>query len=368
MPGEIVLRHFGQLGAEVRRRLFHIEPQPFDRRSAAPVLASALGATLYCPATRPALAADVRRQAARGAVSMVLCLEDAIADSQVPAAEANLLAQLAELAAGPEDGLPLLFVRVRTPEQIGTLTRRLGPAARLLSGFVLPKFTEAVGGAYLDQLAEAETALGQRLFGMPVLESPELAHLERRRAELLGVAELLAKHRDRVLAVRLGVTDLCAAYGLRRSPELTAYDLPVVAAVIGDVVNVFGRADGTGFTVTGPVWEYFPPAGRGPELTGLRRELELDLANGLLGKSCVHPSQLPVVHARSVVSHEEYSDARDILGRGGGGVSASDYRNKMNEAGPHRRWAQRVLRRAAAFGVARAGIGFGELLSAVRGG
>ncbi|MCC9310043.1 HpcH/HpaI aldolase/citrate lyase family protein [Kitasatospora sp. RB6PN24] len=362
------MRHFGQLGAELRRRLFHVEPQPFDRRSDAPVLAAALGATLYCPATRPALAADVRRQAARGAVSMVLCLEDAIADSQVRAAEANLLVQLAELAAGPEDGLPLLFVRVRTAEQIGDLTRRLGAAARLLSGCVLPKFTEATGPGYLERLAEAEAALGQRLFAMPVLESPELAHLERRRSELLGVAEVLAKHRERILAVRLGVTDLCAAYGLRRSPELTAYDLPLVASVIGDVVNVLGRADGTGFTLTGPVWEYFPLPGGGPELDGLRRELELDLANGLLGKTCVHPSQLPVVHARAVVTHEEYCDASDILRREAGGVSASDYRNKMNEAGPHRRWAERVLRRAAAFGVARSGVGFAELLSAVRGG
>ncbi|MEU7700877.1 HpcH/HpaI aldolase/citrate lyase family protein, partial [Streptomyces sp. NPDC039028] len=31
---------------------------------------------VYSPATRPRLAADVRKQAARGVVSMVLCLED----------------------------------------------------------------------------------------------------------------------------------------------------------------------------------------------------------------------------------------------------------------------------------------------------
>ncbi len=38
--------------------------------------------------------------------------------------------------------LPLLFIRVRVPEQIPDLVARLGPAVRLLSGFVLPKFTE----------------------------------------------------------------------------------------------------------------------------------------------------------------------------------------------------------------------------------
>ncbi|GAA1972253.1 HpcH/HpaI aldolase/citrate lyase family protein [Kitasatospora viridis] len=363
------MRHFGQLDAAVRRRLFHREPEPVDPRGDPAALAAALGGTLYCPADRAGLAADVRRQAARGAVSMVLCLEDAVADAELPAAEDNLVAQLTALAReAAAEQLPLLFVRVRTPEQIGELTRRLGPAAELLSGYVLPKFTEAVGARYLEQLAEAAELTGRRLYGMPVLESPELAHLERRRTELLAVAELLAKHRERVLAVRLGVTDLCAGYGLRRPPGLTAYDLAVVAAVIGDVVNVLGRADGTGFTVTGPVWEYFPLQRWGPELAGLRRELELDLANGLLGKTCVHPSQLPVVHARLVVSHEEYSDARVILRREAGGVLASSYRNKMNEARPHRVWAERTLRRAAAFGVARAGVGFDELLPAVCGG
>lgn len=193
--------------------------------------------------------------------------------------------------------------------------------------------------------------------------------LERRRDQLLRIAELLAKFRDRVLAVRLGVTDLCAAYGLRRAPELTAYDLALVAAVIGDVVNVLGRADGTGYTVTGPVWEYFPLGVGGVELAGLLREIELDRANGLLGKTCVHPSQVPAVHARSVVTHEEYRDAQDVLGDGPGGglgVSGSAYGNKMNEAKPHRAWAERVLLRAEVFGVARPGVGFAELYAACR--
>ncbi|WP_035849500.1 HpcH/HpaI aldolase/citrate lyase family protein [Kitasatospora azatica] len=357
------MRHFGQLGADARRRLFRTEPAPFDRYSAAATLATALGATLYSPAARRTLAVDVRRQAANGVVSMVLCLEDAIADREVPAAEANLVEQLRLLAESPGAELPLLFVRVRTPEQIGDLTRRLGPAVRLLSGYVLPKFTEECGPAYLDQLAEAEEACGQRLFGMPVLESPEIAHLERRRSHLLAIADLLAKHRERILAVRLGVTDVCSAYGLRRSAELTAYDLPLVAGVIGDVVNVLGRVDGTGFTVTGPVWEYFPGRGAGPLQHTLLREIELDRANGLLGKTCVHPSQVPVVHASSVVTHEEYCDARDVLRRDGG-VLASSYTNKMNEAKPHRAWAERVLLRAEAFGVARPEIGFAELFAA----
>ena len=44
-------------------------------------------------------------------------------------------------------------------------------------------------------------------------------------------------------------------------------------------------------------------------MDGLLREIELDRANGLLGKTCIHPSHVLPVHALSVVSHEEFSDA-----------------------------------------------------------
>ncbi|MFF8768978.1 HpcH/HpaI aldolase/citrate lyase family protein [Kitasatospora sp. NPDC015120] len=399
------MRHFGHLADDVRDRLFLAAPGEFAPDDDPAVLATALGATLYSPATRPTLRADIRKQAAQGVVSMVLCLEDAIADHEVPDAEANLVARLGELWAEVTEGggeagastgctqdLPLLFIRVRTAAQLTDLAERLGPAIGVITGFVLPKFTEETGGDFLEALAAAEAATGHRLFAMPVLESPELAHLETRREQLFGIARLLDKHRERVLAVRLGVTDLCSAYGLRRSPDLTAYDVALVASVIGDVVNVLGRADGTGFTVTGPVWEYFPVQERmfkpqlrrtpfaeaepsreavrrriiEHDLDGLIREIELDRANGLLGKTCIHPSHVPAVHALSVVTHEEYSDARDILQqeRGGGGVLRSAYTNKMNEAKPHRAWAERVMLRAEVFGVAREDVSFAELLAA----
>ncbi|MFI9718465.1 HpcH/HpaI aldolase/citrate lyase family protein [Streptomyces sp. NPDC052396] len=382
------MRHFDHLAPGVRKDLFHSEPGEFGPHSALPTLAVALGATLYSPATRPGLAQDILRRAAGGVVSMVLCLEDSISDREVAEAEHNLVRQLTELATAPA-APPLLFIRVREPEQIGDLARRLGPALGLLSGFVLPKFTEDRGLPFLEALTEAEAAHGQRLLAMPVLESPELLHLETRAETLAGIARAVAKYRERVLALRLGVTDFCAAYGLRRAPDMTAYDVQLVASVIADVVNVLGRADGSGLTITGPVWEYFRPHERmfkpqlrrspfaGPadalrtaliahDLDGLLRELELDRANGLQGKTCIHPSHVAPVHALSVVSHEEFSDARDILrsARDGGGVLRSAYTNKMNEAKPHRAWAERTLLRAEVFGVAREDVGFVELLAA----
>ncbi|MET8636700.1 HpcH/HpaI aldolase/citrate lyase family protein [Streptomyces sp. NPDC004096] len=384
------MRHFGHIAPEERRRLFHREPAVFTADAPARVLAVALGATLYSPATRPQLADDVVKQAGRGVVSMVLCLEDSIDDADVVDAEENLVRQFTDLAGRPDVELPLLFIRVRVPEQIPDLVARLGPAVRLLSGFVLPKFTEERGVPFLEALTGAVAASGRRLFAMPVLESPSLLYLETRRETLEGIFRTVDKYRDRVLALRLGVTDFCSSYGLRRAPDMTAYDVQIVASVIADVVNVLGRADGTGFTVTGPVWEYFraqermfkPQLRRSPflegeveelretliehDLDGLLREISLDRANGLLGKTCIHPSHVMPVHALSVVSHEEFSDAQDIMRpeRLGGGVLRSAYTNKMNEVKPHRAWAERTLQRAEVFGVAGEDIGFVELLAA----
>ncbi|ROQ98186.1 citrate lyase beta subunit [Streptomyces sp. 2132.2] len=384
------MRHFGHISPTVRKDLFHQEPAEFTAASPARILAAALGATLYSPATRPHLSDDVHKQAARGVVSMVLCLEDSISDAEVADAEENLVRQFAALDADGGE-LPLLFIRVRTPEQIPDLVHRLGASARRLAGFVLPKFTESRGTAFLDAVAQAEAAGGgQPLYAMPVLETPDLLHLETRVEALAGISRTVNRYRERVLALRLGVTDFCSVYGLRRTPDMTAYDVQIVAGVIADVVNVLSRADGTGFTVTGPVWEYFrhqqrlfkPQLRRSPflqegaeelrtaliehDLDGLLREVELDRANGLLGKTCIHPAHVTPVHALSVVSHEEFSDAQDILRpeRGGGGVMRSAYTNKMNEVKPHRAWAERTMLRAEVFGVAKEEVGFVDLLTA----
>ena len=222
---------------------------------------------------------------------------------------------------------------------------------------------------------------------MPVLETPEIVHRETRDAELVTIRDLLNRHRERVLAVRIGATDMCGLFGIRRDRDVTIYDVRVASDVIAAIVNVLGRSDGTGFTITGPVWEYFanhermfaPTLRHTPfrehdavyfrkhlvsrDLDGLLREIALDRANGITGKTVIHPVHVGVVHALSVVTDEEYADALDILDRDGGGAQASTYGNKMNELKPHRNWAQAVLDRAHVFGVTRPDVNFVDLLT-----
>lgn len=352
------MRHFGHLGPSAEESLFELPPEEFHRDSGADFLAVALGATLYMPADRPTLPADITKQAAAGVTSVVVCLEDAIADEQVAAAEDNLVATLTEFA-DLGTPLPLLFVRVRDPQQIPSLVRRLGSAAGVVDGFVLPKFTATGGVEYLHAVDRADRVVGRMFYVMPVVESGAALYAETRVDELTRMRAVLHRDRERVLAVRIGATDLCSYFGLRRSPDVSIYDIKVVADLIADVVNVFGRVDGSGFAVSGPVWEYFTDVERlfkpqlratpfhehdVPELRGhllsraldgLIREVQLDRANGLTGKTTIHPSHVAVVNALSVVPWEEYRDAMDVLGAGrASGVMSSEKRNKMNEIRP----------------------------------
>ena len=223
------MRHFGYLSAAQVAALFERPPERFDRGSGTDLLSVALGATLYMPADRPSLVADITKQAAAGVTSVVVCLEDAIADEQVGAAEDNLVEAFSALHAEPHDELPLLFVRVREAAQIPALVRRLGQAAHLLDGIVLPKFTALSGTEYLLTLEAAEREAGVSLLAMPVIESGAVLYAETRVDELTRLRALLHRDRRRILAVRIGATDLCALYGLRRSPELSIYDIKVVS-------------------------------------------------------------------------------------------------------------------------------------------
>ena len=387
------MRHFRSLTTAQSDALFHRLPVDLSAHSAPELLAVALGGTLYTPANRPRLVKDVLRQRDLGAVSMVLCLEDSIPDADVAAAEDNVVAALGELS-GLSEPLPLLFVRVRTPAQLLAVARRAGAATAMLTGFVIPKFDNETGiaAAFLDALHTVQSELGldgrgdgRRLRIMPILESPAVIHLETRAAALTNIYTLLDANREDILSVRIGATDMSSAFGLRRSRDLSIYDVFVVANVIGDIVNVLGRPDG-GFVISGPVWEHYAATERvlrpqlratpfvGPHEQELRqrimtanldtliREIELDLANGLLGKTVIHPTHVNLVHAMSVVSHEEFLDAQAIAGNQHGGAAASPYGNKMNEMKPHQAWAHRTLLRADAFGVAAADVTFVDFL------
>ena len=274
-----------------------------------------------------------------------------------------------------DERLPLVFVRVRTPGQVVELAEQAGPATRRLTGFVLPKFRPGPEGeAWLAAVARAGDLAGTRLYAMPVLEHEDLAWQETRAAHLAGVRELLDSARDLVLTVRVGGTDLCGLFGLRRDSDTTIWDVALVSSMLTDILNTFARRGD--YLVSGPVWEHFAGNDRlfksqlrqtpfennrslrlrrqllRDDVDELLREVALDRANGFSGKTVIHPTHVSVVNALHAVTREEYDDALVVLaGRGSGGVVRSPAGGKMNELGPHALWAEQVHARAAVYGV-----------------
>lgn len=381
------MRYFNYLTQEGREATFFKAPESFDKKTPRAILSYALGATLYMPGIRETIANDIITRKNRGLASTVFCLEDSIGDSEVLFAEGNLVDQVQEIhkALGNQeiepDDLPLIFIRVRTPEQIMRLIERMGDSSKIITGFIFPKFTSE-SYQYFEVIKSINNQSTGPFYGMPIIESPQAIYREIRLKELMETKRLLDSYRDFVLNVRIGATDFSGLFGIRRGPDVTIYDITVIRDCIADIINIFGRVE-SDYVVSGPVWEYFANGGRvlKPQLRkspfeefhdvngcngtkirsqllnkyvdGLIREVILDKENGLIGKTIIHPSHILPVQSLYTVAHEEYLDALSILENSQDqlGVIKSHYTNKMNELKPHYNWAQKILLRAKNYGV-----------------
>jgi len=351
-------------------------PVEFNKNTDMALLKYCLGAVLYMPGTRNIV--DKILAGNSPASAIVMCFEDAICEENLAAAENNVFNHLNVIAAALNNGsvqnddLPLIFVRVRSCAQMKDYIERMTPEqARILAGFVFPKFDSCNGTVYLNELRQANARFGTVLYGMPILEGWLIAHTETRGRELLKLSNLMRDFSDLILNIRVGATDFSAIFGVRRGINYSIYDIVTVRDCISDILNTFTRSD-EGYVLSAPVWEYFLADKQenldhllkqdihrsllqrssivNDAIDGLLREVILDKANGFVGKTIIHPSHLKYVNAMQSVTQEEYEDAMQILDTSGGVVKSAKA-NKMNEINPHRSWAQKIAQRAKAYGV-----------------
>ena len=307
------MNYFSYLSSEERQN-FSIKNLLIFQKYRKEQLAYALGATLYTPGTKETIAEDIIIRKHVDAISIILCLEDAISDEEVKLAEQNIVVQIQQIAnlvsanILNQADIPLLFIRVRQPSQMKKIVTELGSAVHCLCGFVFPKFTPINGKTYIDQLAYINELYSLSLYGMPILESPEIMYKETRAESLLQIKDLLDSYHDYILNVRIGATDFSSIFSIRRNKYTPIYHITVVRDCISDIINVFSRATNE-YIISGCVWEYFS----NDHEEGLIQEVSLDHANGLIGKTVIHPSHIKVVQAMHIVTMEDYLDARLIL-------------------------------------------------------
>jgi len=350
-------------------------PRDFNKYTDRELLQYCLGATMYMPGTKDFAQAVIDKKYP-GLTSMVMCFEDACKEEDVPAAELNCIHVLETLANNVDNGtleyedIPLIFFRVRSVEQFKHFASMLKPRhIKYLCGFNFPKFNSITAAPYMEHLVELNAKFGEIIYGMPIIEDSRVAYKETRMLELMAIKNVCDCHKRLVLNVRVGGTDFSSCFGVRRGINYTIYDIMTVSNCLMDILNVFTRNND--YTVSGPVWEYFKANKRMKNMNelpkvdlqqtllkrkavvndavdGLMRELVLDQANGFMGKTCIHPTHLNYINGMLAVTKDEYDDAYQILHTSGGVIQGS---KGMNEIGPHKAWAQRIIMRSEAYGV-----------------
>ena len=320
----------------------------FDERTR---VASALGALLAPPPYNPALAHTIVTSSLPGLTALAFCLEDAILDEALPQAELELCRTLAAIKTKitPQTNLPMLFVRVRTPQHLQHIQQLLGDFQELLCGYILPKFDLSNSAAYIDLIRQSNVGRHKPIYFMPILESQMLAELGSRRPALQQLKDELDRVQKYILNVRVGCNDFCSLFGLRRGVHQNIYQISVIRDILADIVNIFSGE----YVLSGPVWEYFGEDLQGAWAEGLRQELALDRLNGFIGKTAVHPAQLPIIYDSLKVSRADYEDALGLLDwlPSTLGVAKSADGSRMNELKCHTNWALRTAILAEIYGV-----------------
>lgn len=337
----------------MRYKQNHIEyfkyPKSTDKTTQREVLQYAIAGMLYMPATRKQVAIEIIEKT-KDYKSICLDLEDSVGDDALTLAVKSLAEILKTIyeAKVTQEQLPLIFIRVRTPHQLKHLMEIIPTEHfEVLTGFNFPKFDSNNVDDYIKTFNKLKTQVKTPLYFNPILESKRILNKKTRLAELSSLESKLALISEDILTVRVGATDFCNYFSVRRKPTQSIYDIKVVSDCLVDIVNIFGK----NYVVSGPVWEYFGKE-EGTWSSGLKRELEQDKLNGFLGKTSIHPSQLKFIEENYIVDYEDYQDSLSILGANDYiGVLKGHGENKMNEIKAHINWAKKINILAEIYGV-----------------
>lgn len=309
-----------------------------------------VGALLYCPANKKTIADSVIHEKFGTKYSLALCLEDTINDNYVTEAEQDLISSIHQIFESFQDRpfyLPKIFIRVRNAGQIERLTKAFGESIKVITGYIIPKFTADNASSYIEEMIRANEQASRKLYMMPIYESSSIIDLRHRIDILYDLKDRLSHVEDLVLNIRVGGNDLCHMFGFRRHCDESIHRIRPVADIFSDIITVYGMD----YVVSGPVWEYY--SGYNWE-NGLIQELKDDKLCGLTGKTVIHPNQISVVNKVYQVTRSDFNDAKAILNwdkKSDSLVSGNLAGERMNEYKTHHNWAEKILFLAEVFGI-----------------
>lgn len=309
-----------------------------------------VGALLYCPANKKTIADSVIHEKFGTKYSLALCLEDTINDNYVTEAEQDLISSIHQIFESFQDHpfyLPKIFIRVRNAGQIERLTKAFGESIKVITGYIIPKFTADNASSYIEEMIRANEQASRKLYMMPIYESSSIIDLRHRIDILYDLKDRLSHVEDLVLNIRVGGNDLCHMFGFRRHCDESIHRIRPVADIFSDIITVYGMD----YVVSGPVWEYY--SGYNWK-NGLIQELKDDKLCGFIGKTVIHPNQISVVNKVYQVTRSDFNDAKAILNwdkKSDSLVSGNLAGERMNEYKTHHNWAEKILFLAEVFGI-----------------
>ena len=232
---------------------------------------------LYAPGNDPR---KIEKALASEADAVVLDLEDAVAPNRKEEARESVSEVLRSRPSKP------VFVRGNAPgsalaeEDIGAIS---GPH---LSGLRLPKTESA---EVVRGVAERLETLGCEAGIQCLIES----------ALGLELAPEISRSHERVVGISLGEADLAADLGVRDEAGLLYARSRVVATA---------RAAG----LPGPVQSVYTNV---RNTDGLRQSTEVGKNLGFVGRSAIHPAQIPAINEVFTPTEEEVAEAEGLLAR-----------------------------------------------------
>ncbi|MFB4309455.1 HpcH/HpaI aldolase/citrate lyase family protein [Actinomadura sp. GTD37] len=237
---------------------------------------------LYVPGNAPD---KLGKAPTRGADALIADLEDAVPPGGKDAARRAVADWLRSV---PDPGGAELWVRVNGGAAGDADVRALAglPA---LTGLVLAKAGDAehvaaVAGL-LSGLGDTTTLL------MPLLETAGAV------LDVRGIARAPRVHR-----LQIGEVDLAADTGIDPGPDETEL-------LFARSMTVLASADAGLHPPVGPVSAVTAdPAALAESTERVRRQ-------GFVGRACIHPAQIPVVHAAFTPSARQIAGAEDVLAR-----------------------------------------------------
>jgi citrate lyase subunit beta / citryl-CoA lyase len=232
---------------------------------------------LYVPGDDPR---RIEKALVTGADAVVVDLEDSVAPNRKEEARNNAARVLESGPARP------VFVRINAPGSELAARDIAAVAALHLSGLRLPK-VESLESVRL--VAKTLEALRSEAGIQCLIES----------ALGLELALEIARSHERVAGISLGEADLAADLGVRDEAGLLYARSRIVSA---------SRAAG----LPGPVQSVYTNV---KDLDGLRRSTEEGKNMGFVGRSAIHPSQVPIINEVFTPTEEEVAEAQELLDR-----------------------------------------------------